>query len=133
MKVTVEENSADRLRLRLQNSPVPYIGWGLVFIAAGSWAIWLLGATVTFSADRDGVQYTRMFMGLRVTEQLTASPAEITAIAIILDDGLIWRSYELAVHTDTATAVIRLPSADGTEKEDLARQAEPRSAAPGVR
>lgn len=54
---------------------------------------------------------------------MTASPAEITAIDIVLEDGLVWRSYELAVHTDTATAVVRLPSADGTEKEDLARQA----------
>ncbi|MGB3352585.1 MAG: hypothetical protein WBB00_07405 [Mycobacterium sp.] len=123
MKVTVEENSADRLRLRLQNSPVPYIGWGSVFIAAGCWAIWLLGATVAFAADRDGVEYTRTFMGLRVTEQLTASAAEVTAIDIVLDDGLIWRSYELAVHTDSATAVIGLPSADGSEKEELARQA----------
>lgn len=123
MRVTVEENSADRLRLRLQNSPLTYIGWGLVFITAGCWAIWLMGATVDFSADRNGVDYTKWFMGVLTTEQLTVSAADVTAIDIVLDDGFIWRSYELAVHTADTVTVISLPSADGAEKRALAQQA----------
>lgn len=122
MKVFVGGSTPSVLRLTLANSPAAYVGWGLVFLAAGCWALWALAVSATVTADNGGLEYRRAVLGFVTTDALSTPGADITSVTVVLDDGLVSKSYEVAVMTAQGTAVLRFPSADGDAKRDLARR-----------
>ena len=118
MKIYVRENSPRRLTIVLK--PAGWIYWlaGLVFVALGVGAAWLLANRTTLSVAEGAVRYEKRLLGLVVVDEWTATasaePVAETAIRVTLGPTM-----ETTVRTRDGVKWTSFAAADGDAKEQM--------------
>jgi len=123
MKLKVQENSTDGLRLVLGTSGWLYllIGWG--FVLVGVLSLRTLGDRVELRVSGKEVVFTREFLGLFPREGFRAPASDVTTISLVLRKGF-GASYEVAIESAGRPLYhLALPASDGDAKREIAAAA----------
>lgn len=138
MQLTVVTRTPRRLVLRLAPvRTVAYWGFGLLFIAMGLGAAWLLGRAVSFACERDaGATGTCTYASTTTlhTTRRTFPVSALQGAVVRFSDGGLVKSKLLVVRTDRGDLALHLSNATGAVKDSLAAQitAFAQGAAPAV-
>jgi len=124
MKLKVQENSKESLRLVLSTSGWLYLLFGWGFIIIGMLSLRSLGDRVELRVSSEEVVFTKEFLGLFSPREGFRAPAsEVASISLVLRKGF-GASYEVAIESAGRPLYhLALPASDGDAKRDIAAAA----------
>ncbi len=132
MKLTILEDSASRLKIRL--TPIylaVYLLFGILGLVGGWLVLKLLAVTITITVADGELTYQRAFLGRSITDQHSAGVGDIREVSVKVPDGS--SSNEIVVSTGDRSFSMPLVSEGGEGKERIAGEIRSALAAPGGR
>jgi hypothetical protein len=122
MKVKVSSNTAERLVIVLRPLAAGIlVPFAVSLAATAAIVIWLIGSSFNVSVADGIFRYDVRFLGVIPTQTFEAPVAAVQEVDLVMETALGFiNTYQIRMVTTQADILVKLPFADGDEKQLLA-------------